>query len=106
MILQIVQGVALGPAVGIIEQTSEEGIPVLPVDELDRLLYGASVTGGSRMECTAGRRSPATDPSSPNDEVAVALGAGPPQPKVSPSLPAHIGRSSHKLSPRREARRP
>lgn len=37
MILQIVQGVALGPVVGVIEQVSEEGIPVLPVHELDGL---------------------------------------------------------------------
>src|SRR4051812_15666766 len=40
MILQIVQRVALGPGVGIIEQVSEECIPILPVDELDGLHGG------------------------------------------------------------------
>src|SRR5690349_392969 len=37
MVLQIVQGVALGPVVGIIKKVAEKGIPALPVDEPDGL---------------------------------------------------------------------
>ena len=52
MFLDIVQAVTLGPVAGIIEQLTEEGIPVLPADESD----GLHRDGAPQVDCTPGRR--------------------------------------------------